>query len=59
MAITSREKIGWALAFIGGALGTTAAYIQGGLVPALGAAGAAFTAASVAWGIIGKAPAVK
>jgi hypothetical protein len=54
--ITQREKIGWMLAAVGGTLATIAAYLQGGEVAALGAAGSAFTAASVAWGIIGKTP---
>ena len=55
--MTQKELIGWGLVACGGACGVAAAFMQGGVIPALSAASAAFTATAAMWGYTNKPPA--
>lgn len=48
--MTETNLVGWGLAGLGALCGILAAYLQGGWVPALGAASTALTGFAVVWG---------
>ena len=54
--MSQREIIGWTLVGLGGICGVAEAAVQGGLIPALTAASAAFTAAAAMWGYTNMPP---